>query len=197
MGKLIVIIGFLIFFVISLYLFFTKPHVAPLDALKSETTKTPRIILADFTFYKYEKGTLSTTLSSRLGYLNEPNSVELFGNVRAVNHKSTETETVRAETGIAYFQTDSLGRLLQESELDRAELKGSIEVDFHNHKLTTDYIEFLSKERIAQSSKPTRIDGANRWFTGQNGFRYDLNKEEINFLGPIEGEVIPSSLKKH
>jgi len=185
----------MIFFSISLYLFFTKPNIAPLDALKSETTKTPRIILADFTYFRYENGVLTTTLSSRLGYLNEPNSVELFGNIKAINHKSTETEVIKAETGIAYFQSDSLGRLLDKSELDRAELKGSVEIDFHDHTLTTDYVEFISKDRIAQSSKPTRIDGPNRWFTGQNGFHYDLNKEELSFMGPIEGAVIPSALK--
>ncbi len=192
MGKIIVIIGFLIFFFSALYIFITIDKKAPIENIKTETVKTPRIILSDFTHYNYEKGSLASSLSARLGYLIDPNIVEVFGDVRGKNYKKDGGEVIKAESGRAYFGTDDLDRMFQNAQMEKAELKGMIEIEFHDHKLLTDYAEYSTKENVVSSTRPTRIEGNKRWFIGQNGFRYDLTKEHIVFDGPIEGEVVPS-----
>lgn len=190
MGKKLVIAGFLLCFALAIYVFVTR-EAKSLREDGPEASKLPRAVLEDFAIYRYEDANLVAKLTARLGHFYEPNVIELDGEVRGERiTASGERETIGAESATAYMKAPNLVKMMdQKNELDRAELNGFVEVGLKEHLLTTDYAEYLNSAKLVQSQRPVRVEGLNRVFMGDEGFKYGLDTEVLEMQGPVKGVV--------
>jgi LPS export ABC transporter protein LptC len=190
LGKKIVIAGFLVCLALAFYVFLTREDRTRKDA-QAEAQKQPRVVLEDFSIYRYEAEALVGKLTSRLGHFYEPNIVELDGEVRGerINGEG-ERETLGAESATAYMKSNSLMKLMdQTTELDRAELNGFVEVGLKEHLLSTDYAEFVNSDKLVRSPRPVRVEGPGRVFMGDEGFQYEVETQILEMKGPVKGVV--------
>lgn len=190
MGKKLVIAGFLICLGLAFYVFLTREIKSRrTDAV--DPSKQPRVVLEDFSIYRYEGETLIAKLTSRLGHFYEPNVVELDGEVRGERiNGAGDRETLEAESATAYMRSSSLTKLMdQKTELDRAELNGFVEVGLKEHVLSTDYAEFVNSDKLVQSQRPVRVEGPGRVFLGDEGFKYGVESQVLEMQGVVKGVV--------
>ena len=150
-----------------------------------------RVLMEDFTYYRYSGERLKSRLSSRQGRFYEPNRVELEGEVRSRRYNDGGLETVSCEAATTYFKAKSLAQMMGDTALDRAELMGFVEVLVKEHLLSTDYAEYLSDEDLIWSSRPVRLDGPSGIFEGDGGFFYRLEAQTLDLNGGVRGVVQP------
>jgi hypothetical protein len=189
MAKKLVIVGFLLCFGLALWTYLTRDKKSLRENLTSGQ-RDPRVVMEDFSIYRYEAATIRSRLMAKLGHFYEPNVVELDGEVRAERRTLDGVETATAETATAIFNAKSLRSMMgQKLQLDKAELAGFVEVGVKRHLLSTDYAEFINKDSIVRSSRPVRVEGPGRVFTGDEGFVYSLSNETLDMPGQVKGVV--------
>lgn len=190
MGRKLVIIGFLLCLTLAVFVFLSRETKSLRENLGQASVKEPRIAMEDFVVYRYENDRLTGKLTARLGHFYEPNLVELDGEIRGERLTNEGMETVGAETATGYFKATNLTAMMQQkTELDRAELTGFVEVGIKEHLLTTDYAEYLNDDRMIRSLRPVRVEGPNRVFSGDEGFTYSLDTQDLEMQGSVKGVV--------
>ncbi len=188
MGKKLVILTFILCFGLALSVYLTREKKSLRENLSKKGQREPRLVFEDFTFYRYTGEALTGRLSARLGHFYEPNVVELDGEIKGERLTADGHETVSAESATTYFKATTLSKMMAETELDRSELTGFVEVGVKDHALSTDYAEYLATENIVRSLRPVRVQGPSRVFTGDEGFTYGLNDETLQMYGTVRGQ---------
>jgi len=158
------------------------------ENLESSDSARPRIELENFTIYRYQGSRLESKILARMGQFVEPNSAEFFGDFQAYKYFENDTQSVRSESALGIFDTESLGGILGGAELSQIELTNDVRLYYSAYSLFTDTATYLSDENVIFGEKPVQIVGSNRWFRGKNGFRLDLNSELVNLYGKVVGE---------
>ena len=187
MARKLVIVGFLIALSIALYTYFTRENSRAWE--QSDLDNKPRIILEDFVLYRYTGAVVNGKLTARLGHLLEPNIVELYGEVKGERTGERGVERVTAESAVAYLKSNSISELVKTNEVVRAEMKGFVNVDFDEHKLSTDYAEYWHDRQEIASNRPVKVDGPNRVIKGDQGFLYQLSDSTLEVFGKVSGQV--------
>jgi LPS export ABC transporter protein LptC len=190
MGKKLVIAGFVASLALALYVYLTREHKRLRDALDKRSAKEPRVVMEDFTIYRYRGPVLTGKLTARLGHFYEPNVVELDGEIRGERLTKNGVEMIGAESATGYFNATSLTKMMGDTQLDRAELTGFVEVGVKGHLLTTDYAEYINKKQLVRSPRPVQVEGPGRRFSGEDGFTYSLADETLTMTGPVSGVVL-------
>ena len=200
MAKKLIIAVFVISLAMALYVFMTRETKSLKQSINQAAGHEPRVMLEDFVAYRYEADVLKAKLAGRIGEFFEPNIVELEGEVRGERLvRRNEQETINAESATAFFNANSLTKMLDPSQsldLERAELSGFVEVGVKEHLLTTDYAEYLNRDKIVRSQRPVRVEGPSRVFTGDSGFSYQLSSQVLEMNGHVKGEVDLENAKK-
>lgn len=191
MGKRIVIAAFLISMALAVYVFVTRDNRSISESMNRTSVKEPRVTLEDFTAFRFKGEVMTGKLMARQGHIFEPNIVELDGEVRGERLLADGTrQMASAESSTGYFKSTSLMNMVnQTAELDRAELTGFVEFNAKGHLLTTDYAEYINKDKMVRSIRPVRIEGAGRVFIGEEGFTYDLLAQILTMTGNIKGDL--------
>ena len=195
MGKKLVIIAFLLTSVLAVVVYLTHERKSLRENLEKKDSREPRLVVEDFTFYRYEGSALKSRLSARLGHFYEPNVLELDGEIKGERLLNGERQTVNAESATGYFKAATLTKMMSDTELDRAELTGFVEVGVKDHLLSTDYAEYLTTGSLVRSLRPVRVEGPGRVFTGDDGFNYNLQSEALEMLGQVRGMFVPDKTK--
>lgn len=190
MAKRLVIIGFLICFGLACWTYWSRDKKSLRENL-SARLREPRIVMDEFSLYRYQGQKIKARVMAKFGYFYEPNLVELDGEIRGERLNIDGTvETVNAETATALFSAKTLGSMLgQKVELERADLTSFVEVGVKNHLMSTDFAEFIGKDQTVRSTRPVRVEGPGRVFTGEEGFVYRLNDETLDMTGQVKGVV--------
>lgn len=194
MGKKLIIVAFLASLGLALWIYLSRETKSLRENLSKRSQREPRLVLEDFTFYRYAGEALTGRLSARLGHFYEPNVVELDGEIKGERLTTDGKETVSAESATAYFKANTLTKMMEQTDLDRAELTGFVEVGVKEHTLSTDYAEYLAGEDLVRSLRPVRVQGLNRVFTGDEGFTYALTSETLQMFGRVKGQFLLNSL---
>jgi lipopolysaccharide export system protein LptC len=189
MGKKLVIIGFLVCCLLAMWVFWSR-EVKSLRETLNKDVREPRVVLEDFVAFRYEGDAQVGKLTARLGHFFDPNVMELDGEVKAERQTGDGVETLSTESATAYFRAASVSAMMDEkTELDRAELTGFVEVGMRDHLLSTDFAEYRDKDQTVRSTRPVRVEGPHRVFSGEEGFVYDLKKQALSMPGPIKGVI--------
>ena len=176
---------------LGIFAYLTKEKPSTADKISDHDTHGPRAVLEDFVFFRYRGAYLESRLQAIKGQFLEPNRVKLDGDIRGWRFRENREESMAAQSMIAFFDSKTIGELFTHMELVKTEMQTEVSVGTNDHILRTDYAEFLAPENLIVSDLPVRVEGPNRWFTGQKGFRYDLKSEEVAIFGDVQGVIIP------
>lgn len=187
MGKKIIVVLFLLSLGLAIYFYLSHDRKNLRENLQDRSAAEPRITMEDFTLYRYRGELLVSKVRARLGHFYEPNVLELDGDVRGERLVEDGREVLSSESATAYFEATSLTKMMSGAELVRAELMGFVEFGVRGHLLSTDYAEYISKEPLVRSSRPVRVEGPGRVFTGEEGFVYSLATEILTMSGTVQG----------
>jgi len=189
MGKKLVMAGFLAVLGYAVFIFINRDVRFLREKIKDSQVKTPRVALEDFIVYRYKDKTLNAKISGRLGHFFEPNQIELNGEIKGIRMTPKGTETFGAEAVMGYFEAQDINEMLDGAELELAELTGFVEVGMRDHVLTTDFAEYRAQKGVVSSTRPVRVEGPGRVFTGEDGFVYNLESQSLDIMGHVEGVV--------
>ena len=191
LGRKIVIAAFMVCFGIALYVFLNRDSRSLSENIDADVEREPRIVLEDFVVYRYQDEKVISKVTARLGHFFEPNQLEMDGEIRAMRLTDDGPERLGSESATAYFTADSLSSMMKDTELERAEVTGFVEVGVRDHILTTDYAEYIARTDVVSSNRPVRVEGPGRVFSGDEGFTWDIKTMALKLEGPIRGEVNP------
>lgn len=195
MGKSMIIVGFLVCLMVALWLFFSRETTSLRENMENAPShKKPRVILEEFIIRRYEGETQLSQMKADYGDFRAPNVVELKSGLSGWQLNHGKKQTMKAERGVAWFDASSLSELLEGNKrVDHAFLRDRVQIRFQEHLLVTEEAQYITKESLITGQMPVRVTGPGRWFTGKDGFRYDLNDETFNVYGKVRGMVRPDA----
>ncbi|SME91349.1 LPS export ABC transporter periplasmic protein LptC [Pseudobacteriovorax antillogorgiicola] len=195
MGKNVVTVIFLVISSLALWVFLSREDRTLRDQVDPDA-KQPRIILEEFTLYRYKKHEVQSTLTGRMAHFREPNILEVYGDIRGLRHNTEKREHFAAESATVYFNSNGIVQLMKNSEVKRCEVENNVQVGSRDSVIQTQYAQYFGAEQILRSDVPVQFTGPNSQFAGQGGFQYDIKTEDLDLIGPIEGtlqsEAIPN-----
>ena len=147
------------------------------------------MVLEDFVSYRTSGSSLVSTWSARLAHFFEPGELELQGDVKGIRFTAKGEETISSESLTAWFDSQSLTALAAEGKLRKAELTRFVEVSAGGSILLTDYAEYLADSNVLQSDRSVKIEGLNRQFSGEKGFKYEVSGDKLQLFGKITGVI--------
>ena len=148
---------------LRLSFFFTRADRTPRDQLISSLDNEPRIVLDDFSIFRYNGHKVESTFSGKLGHFIEPNIVEVYAAVRGVRYRpKNKVETLRCESASALLDADTFSGLMKakEVELLRAEVEDQVRIGFDDNILSTEFAEYDAKRERVSSYEPVKVDWA-------------------------------------
>ena len=191
MGKPLVIVLTLAFFGVALYVFYVHERNPVAEKLRTTETRSARVTLEQFALLQTKGGVIQSTWTGRTANVYEPNVVELSGDVKGTRMlPGGQEEVVGGETATAWFDVSSLGGMMGNPQLQRAEIRGFVELLARDHAITTDAIEYLPMFNVMRTNLPVRVEGPGREFQGESGFSWDLASDKIEFPGKVRGRFI-------
>lgn len=187
MGKNLVVFLFLACFLVSIAAFLNRKEKPSLSLPKEgESLKEPRVVLEEFTVFRYEQHKIQQTISAKLGYFQEPNILELYGNIRGFKH-TEKREYFSADSSITYFESRGLSQLLRRAAVIKTEVEGQVRTGIDGNELTTEYAEYIAPQNLLRTDLPVVVDGPKGRFNGDKGFEYFINDGIMNIRGPMTG----------
>ena len=178
---------------LALWLFFSRETKSLRENMeKAPSHKKPRVILEDFVLRRYQGSEQIHQLKADYGDFRAPNVVTLKGGLGAWQQSFNGMQHLRCERGTAWFDASSLSELLTgDKEVDHAFLREHVRLTFQDHILITEEAQYTTRQNLITGQRSVRVTGPGRWFTGRNGFRYDVNDGSFNVYGKVRGMVKP------
>jgi len=187
LGKILISISFIILSVAAISFFFMQDDGKLRD--KVYATKVPRIILEDFTVYRYEGHKATATLSGKVAHFIEPNILEMFGNIRGMRYNSKAKEHIKADSSSTTFHSRGVVELMKDSRVVKSELEGGVQFGFHDTILFSDFAEYITASEVLRSDMPVVIRSPQGNLKGKSGFRYNVTEELVEVYGPLQGTL--------
>lgn len=188
MGKNVLAVIFLSISTYAVYVFMQKDSSRLKDQITS-SEREPRVILEDFTMYRYRGHQVLSTITGRLGHFIEPNSVEMYGNLRGLRYDTENREYFSAESATVYFKASGMLQLMKGSEVERAEVDNNVRVGSSRNLIETDYVQYRAEKQTLRSDVPVVFTSPRSTLSGQSGFEYDILTEAAKLYGPMEGTL--------
>lgn len=191
--KHLIIGTFLFSLVLALWFFFARSTKSLRENMENAPSHSkPRVVLEEFTLRRYNKGSQESELHALYADFRAPNKVELQEEIGGWQEKGSSKQTFTAGKVIAFFDSDTLTSLMENAELDTAIMRKFVRISYLDHKLLTDEAHYSRAADKITSDQPVSIEGPNRWFTGQDGFRLFLEDEVLDVYGRVRGMVRPN-----
>jgi hypothetical protein len=188
-GKYLIIFTFLFLLGGAIYTYVTKEESKGVRLHEPENTKRARIVLEDFTLYKYKNNRLKATLSAQLGSFLEPNLFDIYGNIRGLRHDADSKDFFVAESAIVYFKSRGIIELTRGAEIEKIELEKNVKVSSEDNTIKTEFARYLYDKELLESDLPVEFQTQDAKFLGENGFQYQVKSGDMVVNGPIRGEV--------
>lgn len=188
MGRIVVAIGFIVLFVLSIAVYYTRTTGSLRDNLEDEEA-VPQIELRNFTLKIFDDGVIKSEISAKQSQFMDPNKVEIFNNVRGYRLVENEYETISCQLATAFFEGRSLGEVLEDTKLSRAELDGDVRIRMDENLLITDSTSYDMISKLLYSDLPVTVVGLENKFSGENGFSYDTVNQVLKMEGMVTGEL--------
>jgi LPS export ABC transporter protein LptC len=186
LGRLIVAISFIVLLLTAAVVFMTRKS-GSLRKNIGDSTSTPQIEMKNFSFKVFKNGEIVSQLVAKQSHFVEPNKVEIFNNVRGYRYKNGTMETLSCQLATSFFEGRSLGEILSDSKLTRAELDGDVRIRVDDRLLVTDSTSFDMESKLLYSDLPVKVFGDESEFAGDNGFSYDTSSQVLKMEGVITG----------
>ncbi|NRA65784.1 MAG: LPS export ABC transporter periplasmic protein LptC [Pseudobacteriovorax sp.] len=192
MGKNIVSLIFVVLVCFSSYIFLQRDSSSLKDQV-GKGEKDPRVVLENFTIYRYEGHTVLSTLTGKLAHFLEPNRLEMYGDIRGLRYDTENREYFSSESATVRFLSNGVMQLIDGSDLERAEVENNVIFGSKRSVIKTNYALYLAKDEALQSDVPVTFLSPSSVLYGKNGFEYDLVSEELSITGPMKGTLQSAS----
>lgn len=189
MGKYILVIGFLLTSALAVYVFMSRDDRSLRDQLGQSGGNKPRLILEEFTVYRYRDHRVIGTLSAKMGQFLEPNILEIYGDIRGMRHDSGKREFVNAEGSSTIFRSRGVIQLMKDPEIIKTELENDVQFGFEDTIIFSQFAEYLAEPGVLRSDVPVLVRSPQGSLHSQTGFLYDIEKESMELYGPIQGTL--------
>ena len=196
MGRNILIGSFLAALVAAIYIFCTRDQTALRKQIENGKTNQPRIILEDFTIYRYANNRLISTLSGRMGAFVEPNIIDVSGDIRGIRHDSEKKEYLLAQSAEGHLKSFGVIQMMNGADLDYATFQKDVRVGWDTTTVKTEDAKYTADRDVLESDIPVVIETPTAHFNGENGFEYDVEKGDMTVQGPIKGVIAGDVVKK-
>lgn len=190
--KTVVIITFLLFFVGALWTQLSKERPNIKDELKKSEGLVPEVVLEDFSIFRYTGNHLDSEISGQIGQFVDPNRVQAFGEAKATKYEAGRTQTLIGGQAVAFFKAKTVQEMMGSPELVRVEMSKNVKMNTSDHIIFTDEADYTALTNTVTSSRPVRVEGDNQWFTGERGFQYEVDSENVRLYGKVRGMVMPA-----
>ncbi len=185
MVRLVIMLVFAACLALAGVFYSTSSREKPSDKLKISDTR--RIVMTNLSQWRFHGKEISSRLTAGLGEFHDPNLVVLSNAVfleRGVGPKKVSVVTDRAEINLS---AKRLSDVFRNARILSITSPGPFIAHLKDDALSGTAAVFQPEEQLLSSSSPFRITGPGRWLSGQQGFRYDLSREWISIIGPMEG----------
>ena len=182
--------------VAAIYLFLTRDQMPLRRQMEKGLINQPRIVLEDFTIYRYADNHLISTLSGQMGSFMEPNIVDISGNIRGIRHDSAKKEFLLAQSAEGHLKSVGVIQMMNGADFDYAVFQKDVRLGWDSSTLKTEYAKYTADRDVLESDIPVQIETPNTHFYGDNGFVYDVEKEEMTIQGPIKGVISGDVVRK-
>ena len=188
MGKNTISVIFLVFSGVSLFVFFHRDNKILREKV-DRAERLPRVILEDFTIYTYNEHEVQSTLTGKIAHFLDPNILEVYGDIRGLKHNSSKREHFSAESATVLFSAKGIVRLLEDSRIETCELENKVRVGSGDDVILTEYAKYFSKRNQLRSDVPVHYSNPTARLMGKNGFVYDIDRGDLDIIGPIKGTL--------
>jgi len=189
LGKNIIIVLFLILTGLSAVIFIMRDDRSLREQVQKQTKGLALVTLEGFTVYKYNRHAVTATLSGKVAQFNEPNDLELYGNISFLRNSGKKREYALCEAARVEFKAKGVTGLMKDGTIVKSELENNVRIGSMGNILLTEYAEYLDKNQLLHSDQPVRLEGNKGTFAGTRGFTYELKNETLTIAGPIEGTL--------
>jgi len=188
LGKYILVLGFLLTCALAVYAFITRDDRSLRDQVGQQGGR-PRLILEEFTVYRYRDHRVLSTLSAKMGQFIEPNILEVYGDIRGMRHDSDKREFVNGEASSTLFRSRGVIQLMKEPEIIKTELANDVQFGFDETIVFTQFAEYIAESRVLRSDVPVLVRSPQGFMHSKTGFQYLIEEESMELYGPIQGTL--------
>ena len=197
MGKKLLVAAFLLVTIASAYVFFSREQTSLREQVE-DATKHPRIVLKDFTMYRYQGAKVEATVSGQNAFFFEPNVLEMYGNLKGLRTvpNTDKREFVRAQASVTLFESRGVVQMTQSSEIEKSSLENDVAVGFEDKTILTQHAEYTSKPQRLYSDLAVELLARDGNLKSETGFEYLVEEKLLHLNGPIRGKLQNAPSKK-
>ena len=192
MIKAALITGFLVAFCLAVWIYRQRQsELSKTDEkVPVENAEKSQIVVKDFQIFRYYQDHLVMEVAASEAYFQDSDRVTLHKNVKLVriNWETGESENLLANKGTIVLKPKPFLQLIDNAEIELAELEQDVRVELKNHTMLTDKATYDATRDIVFGQNPVRITGPNRIFDGAKGFRYNFRTELLEVFGRVTGK---------
>lgn len=192
MGKHILVVAFVFAFMSAIVVFFQRAErqAKKPPGVEAVEGKHSRVSIEEFVLYEYKDHHATGTFQGKLAQFEDPDTLEIFGNVRGSRLLDGKKEFVAAESAVLRFSSKGLSELLKSSTLETVTLENQIRFGNSDITMFTDYAKYDNATGKLVSDRPVRLQNSQADLLGQKGFEYDSKTQNVKVFGPLEGTLV-------
>ncbi len=191
MGKQLFVVAFLSAFLGSIIVFFQRGERQAKKAPEAESGETrSRVTIEEFVLYEYKNHRATGTFQGKLAQFEDPDTLEVFGNVRGNRTEDGKKEFVAAESASLRFSSKGLSELVKESKLETVILDNQVRFGSADITMFTDYAKFDNASGKLVSDRAVRVQNPQGDMLGSKGFEYNTKTQDVKVFGPSEGTLV-------
>lgn len=193
MWRYVVSFAFMFTLIAAVWIYYKKDQTTPIAM--TEQAKEPRLLLQNFSFYRYQDQKIDGHLEAESGALLPTNVIEIRGNIVGMRVRNGQEDRARAQSALVYLSDGNLSPDVAAAEVEVVHLKDSVTVNVGRDLLRTEYAKYEASSNVISSDKPVHVDGQGYRVTGADGFDYSIDRHVLQVLGKIVG-VVDSNEKR-
>ncbi len=199
MGKNIIVVAFVSAFLGAVFVFFQRSEklaVKKLQAREVVPERHSRISIEEFVLYEYEDHKATGTFQGKLAQFQDPDILEVFGDVRGSRLNGETKEFVTSEAATMRFNSKGLSDLVKDAKLQSVVLENQVRFGTDDVTMDTDYAKYENETGKLISDRPVRIHNPQTDLRGKKGFEYDSHTQDVKIFGPLEARIVSTALTK-
>jgi hypothetical protein len=149
----------------------------------------PALRVVGMQLTKFQGTVIKTSIVAGEARLKEPNQIILSNGVEAIRFRGEGKEIVRSLAAAAHFKAKNVNELLQAAKLQSAEARDRVQISVNNLELQSEFVEFSGDTQALNSKMPVLLLGRGKKITGSDGFYLDVDRQEMELFGDINGEL--------
>ncbi|RZA15876.1 MAG: hypothetical protein EOP10_25590 [Proteobacteria bacterium] len=191
MGKHIIVLAFASAFIGAVVVFFQRGERQAKKPVAVESNeKHSRVTIEEFVLYEYRDHHATGTFQGKLAQFEDPDTLEIFGNIRGNRINEGKKEFVAAESAALRFSSKGLTDLVKDSKLETVTMENQVQFGTGDITMFTDYAKFDNASGKLVSDRPVRMKNPQADMLGKKGFEYDSKTQDVKVFGPLEGTLV-------